>query len=172
MNWKSSTSNSRAVSGSLTIIVVMAGLVPRVSGSQSARPLTTDSTASPRHGRTCSGHPRLVLGLRKTWMAVTSTAMTISGCYRAVLLQPFSLNRTLVGSSRPSTSCLRHNRRGCPEQVRTSPGMTTHSLAQPFRKTLLSRRRDMARLVRNVCWKSCSCSSIARTSTAVHSSMR
>src|SRR5208337_1569706 len=29
-----------------------------------------------RRGRTCSGHPRLGLGLRKTWMAVSSTAMT------------------------------------------------------------------------------------------------
>jgi hypothetical protein len=34
--------------------------------------------ALPRHGRICSGHPRLASLIEKTWMAVTSTAMTIA----------------------------------------------------------------------------------------------
>src|SRR5271166_986683 len=41
----------------------------------------------------------------------------------------------------PSTSYLRHDRRGCPEQV---SGMTAESLAQPFRKMLAPQSKTPA----------------------------
>ena len=47
---------------------------------QSAR--TFAVTVPNRHGRTCSGHPRLVLGPRKRWMAATSAAMTAENVIR------------------------------------------------------------------------------------------
>src|ERR1700674_1530012 len=46
------------------------GIAPRVA-------VDVETTTSQRHGRTRSGHPRLSDITRKSWMAVTSTAMTL-----------------------------------------------------------------------------------------------
>jgi hypothetical protein len=81
-------------------------LVPRLSGSRLDTAQESPGLRSIphcRHGRTCSGHPRVCRPAKNTWMRVTSTRMTIlrGGCCEEA--QPDSLNRTAVDLFRPST---------------------------------------------------------------------
>src|SRR5579872_4405039 len=103
---------------------VMAGLVPRLSGSRFHRS-AKESSATGTLPIVVT--PGLVPGVhvfsggkKNTWMPVTSTGMTTLWSLRCLEAQPISLNRTAVGLSRAST-CV-HRARNEHVDGRDKPG--------------------------------------------------
>jgi hypothetical protein len=59
---------------------VMAGLVPRLSGSANRLYSDGNRTLFSRHGRACHGYPRVETAQEHPWMRGTSPRKTIWGC--------------------------------------------------------------------------------------------
>src|SRR5689334_24753331 len=85
-----------------TAINVMAGLVPRVSGSTLRVLKLAPSTTLSRHGRSCSGYPRLVFRAKKDVDGRDKRGHDDWWLCNASEFQPIPPNRTLVGLSQLS----------------------------------------------------------------------
>ena len=91
--------------------IVMAGLGPRLSGLDFCARAPIHDRPQHHHRSSWPGRPKAetrpstpCAGERQSWMAVTSTAMTLQGCRAFTISQPITVNRTAVGMARRSTS--------------------------------------------------------------------